>query len=332
MARPFGEGRRGNRRALALSWCFATVTAALTGSVHAQPVTTEEVAPPAYESTIEAGVTEFSAGRFDEARALFLQAHSIFPNARTLRGIGMTSCELRDYPEAVRTLRLALAESRRALTPEQRTQVAELLDRAETFVGRFAVPPTATDAVLYVDNERVDAGDGWPGAEGQLLLGVGEHDVSIRRPDGRRADAHVRVLGRADEALAIDLVPIADAPLATTRRRLVEASAAREVDPLPWVVFGTGAAATIVGGIMFGAGYADVQRVEGAVPGTEWSTLEPSYSRGPAIASAGLVVGAAGLGLAAIGLVWALSDDGSTSSASARLRIGPGSVSWEGTW
>jgi outer membrane protein assembly factor BamD (BamD/ComL family) len=42
-------------------------------------------------------VAEYEAGHYQEARALFRQAHEKQPTARTLRGIGMASFELRDY-------------------------------------------------------------------------------------------------------------------------------------------------------------------------------------------------------------------------------------------
>src|SRR5689334_12069641 len=72
-------------------------------------------APEGYEALIEAALTEFGAGHWEEARALFRQAHASFPNARTLRGMGMASFELRDYPEALGELGAALTDDRRPL-------------------------------------------------------------------------------------------------------------------------------------------------------------------------------------------------------------------------
>ena len=53
-------------------------------------------------------VAEYDAGHFQEARALFRQAHDKSPTARTLRGIGMCSFEMRDYVEAARALGASL--------------------------------------------------------------------------------------------------------------------------------------------------------------------------------------------------------------------------------
>jgi len=57
-------------------------------------------------------VAEYEAGHYQEARALFRQAHEKSPTARTLRGIGMASFELRDYVEATRALTASLRDVR----------------------------------------------------------------------------------------------------------------------------------------------------------------------------------------------------------------------------
>ncbi|MCZ7679746.1 MAG: sigma 54-interacting transcriptional regulator [Sandaracinaceae bacterium] len=64
-----------------------------------------------YRALIEEAVVEFDAGRFPEARSLFLRAHDLAPNARTLRGVGMASFEMRDYVEAYRALSSSLDET-----------------------------------------------------------------------------------------------------------------------------------------------------------------------------------------------------------------------------
>ena len=76
-------------------------------------------------------VAEYDAGHFQEARALFRQAHEKPPTARTLRGIGMCSFELRDYVEATRALGASLRETRRPLTAEQKRHAEALLSARE---------------------------------------------------------------------------------------------------------------------------------------------------------------------------------------------------------
>jgi Flp pilus assembly protein TadD len=74
-------------------------------------VASTEADSPAYREAIEHGLAEYRAGNFAEARALFLRAHAISPNARTLRGLGIVEYELRNYAEAIVRLRQALAST-----------------------------------------------------------------------------------------------------------------------------------------------------------------------------------------------------------------------------
>ena len=135
-------------------------------------------------------VAEYEAGRFEEARALFRSAHARSPSARTLRGIGMASFELRDYVEATRTLDESLHEKRRPLTDEQRRQVETLLARAETFIGRYTPRVDPADAVLLVDGRppRIEA-------DGTVLLSFGHHRFTARcagcTPDEKAVDLDV---------------------------------------------------------------------------------------------------------------------------------------------
>src|SRR5688572_4251575 len=84
-----------------------------------------------YDALIRQALVEYEATRYEEARALFRRAHQVSPNPRTLRGIGMSSYELRDYPAAFRALRdaLAMTGGDRALTPAHRVHVEQLLGR-----------------------------------------------------------------------------------------------------------------------------------------------------------------------------------------------------------
>ena len=120
-------------------------------------------------------VAEYDAGHFQEARALFRQAHEKSPTARTLRGIGMCSFELRDYVEAARALGASLRETRRPLTAEQKRHAEALLGRANTFVGRFTVKVKPESASLFVDGHPAELEP-----DGVLLLPFGRHTLSLR--------------------------------------------------------------------------------------------------------------------------------------------------------
>jgi tetratricopeptide (TPR) repeat protein len=70
------------------------------------------------------------AGNWEEALALFRQAHALRPSARTLRGMGVASFEARHYADAIRYLTAAATETARPLTPEQLLAVEQLIPRA----------------------------------------------------------------------------------------------------------------------------------------------------------------------------------------------------------
>jgi hypothetical protein len=195
-------------------------------------------------------VTEYDAGRYDEARALFRLAHQKVPTARTLRGIGMASFELRDYVEAAHALAGALREERRPLTEEQRKQVEGLLARTETFVGRFSVRTQPASNDLLVDGQPATLE-----SDGSLLLGFGHHRITARCPACAPTEKtmEVEVLGGEHRELAIVFGPAVEPPAPDLALRTAPAApdqpAASGRDPTPWYWAG-GAAVGAVGAVV----------------------------------------------------------------------------------
>ena len=149
-------------------------------------------------------VAEYDAGHFQEARALFRQAHEKSPTARTLRGIGMCSFELRDYVEAARALGASLRETRRPLTAEQKRHAEALLSRANTFVGRFTVKVKPESASLFVDGHPAELEP-----DGVLLLPFGRHTLSLRCASCAPAekDQDIEVSGGEHKTVELELAP-----------------------------------------------------------------------------------------------------------------------------
>ena len=93
--------------------CFGSLAAALglicalsSGSARAQ-------ATDDPEELLKAALTEFKAGRWNEAYALFERLHREEPSARTLRGMGLSANESSRYSAAITDLKAALLEARR---------------------------------------------------------------------------------------------------------------------------------------------------------------------------------------------------------------------------
>jgi len=152
-----------------------------------------------YQRAITEGVAEFRRGNYDEAQALFRKAHKLDPNARTLRGMGMTAFEQRRYVEALGLLEQALAHQKKPLTGKQRAQISGLLERCRSFIARFELQLDPTDARLTVDSRpAVLEGD-------TLLLNPGEHEVVARAEGYMVLERRVLASGGETGRLALRL-------------------------------------------------------------------------------------------------------------------------------
>jgi tetratricopeptide (TPR) repeat protein len=155
--------------------------------------------PPEYRDAIERGLEEYRLGNFQEARDQFARAHAFHPNARTLRGLGFTAFELRNYVEAEDYLQSALDSREKPLEGNLRGETEQMLARARSYVGQIRLDLQPANAVVIVDGIRS------PDASGTLRLGVGDHVLEFRA-DGflgeRRA---LRVQGGQGQALKVAL-------------------------------------------------------------------------------------------------------------------------------
>lgn len=147
-------------------WLVATLALQL----HSTRVRAE---PDGYRAAIDEAISEFAAHRFEEARTLFLRAHGILPNARTLRGLGLADFELRDYVACVQHLDAALRSEAKPLEGELRTEAEALRTRAAGFVGRLTLRARPEASRLLVDGAQAD----WPVAP--LLLSLGTHTLEL---------------------------------------------------------------------------------------------------------------------------------------------------------
>jgi len=193
--------------ACAVAWLLITLpTGALAQSAAAEP--------PGYREAIDEAIAEYAAGRYPEARALFMRAHTLQPSARTLRGLGMAEFELRNYVEAARMLQQALSSQERTLDGDLRTATQALLTRAQGFVGRYALVLTPPSLKLSINNvpARLEP-------DGTLMLSIGDHALRAEA-DGYLPVSHtLRVNGGENTTLNISLerapAPVAVAPVAT---------------------------------------------------------------------------------------------------------------------
>jgi hypothetical protein len=188
---------------------LTAVALVISSSLAVSPAVAQETATDKYLETIKQAVKEFDLGNWQEARALFKQAHRMNPNARTLRGMGMAAYEMRNYLPALRDLQAALKETRKPLTGEQRQQVNQLIERIHAFLGRFQVVMEPPNATLQVDGQVVELDD-----DRELVLELGEHEVTAMASDYIEQTQKITVEGGENRELSFMLEPVPEEPVA----------------------------------------------------------------------------------------------------------------------
>jgi tetratricopeptide (TPR) repeat protein len=160
-------------------------------------------APPGYEQSVQRALREFELANYAEARAMLLSAHELYPNARTLRALGMVEYELKNYAACVAYMEQALASSERPLNDEQRERADELRKAAENYIGRYMLNVRPRNASVLVNGEAASFD-----AQGRLVLAVGDHELDVSAEGHRPLHRVLKVVGRQQQALDIVLVPV----------------------------------------------------------------------------------------------------------------------------
>jgi tetratricopeptide (TPR) repeat protein len=172
---------------------------------------------PEYSEAVSLGVAEFDARNFIEARAHFMHAHTLRPNARTLRALGMVAFELKKYVESVDYLGQALASKERPLAADQQRQAEELFARANGYIARLTLQVTPK-AELSVDGVPLRLPP-----DGALLLEAGDHVLELKAAGYISDRRKVEIRGGERETLRIALIALpretgAGAARATSKR------------------------------------------------------------------------------------------------------------------
>jgi len=130
-----------------------------------------------YRDLIEKALQEYALGHWPEARVFFSDAHAIWPNARTLRGLGMTCYEARSYVEAIGFLEQALSSKTQPLTPKLATEAQGILAQAKRFVSSAYISTTPARSEITLDDQPIRLRP-----DGAVLLDPGEHVLQVSRP------------------------------------------------------------------------------------------------------------------------------------------------------
>lgn len=258
-----------------------------------------------YRRVIARAVEEFDTGHWPEARALFEQAHDLYPNARTLRGVGMCAFEMREYDQAVRALLYALAEPRRALTAEQRAETEALIERAMSFIGRYSVTLEPSDAQITVDDAVVSLS-----SRLELFVPVGSHEIVVRAAGHQTLRRRIDVHGGERDDLRLVLV--------------AEGSTGFEDPPAAIALFVASGALLLAEPFAIGW-FVDREETLGSCldppPGFRCDNVDSLGGQRDAAIGLSLAFGIAALGAAAVGVVvWVIARN---DAEAARLACAP---------
>lgn len=288
-----------------------------------------------YRKAIKDGVAEYEARHFEEALSYFRKAHQVYPNARTFRGIGMASFELRDYVTAVRSLTAALDEQRKPLSPDQRKETQELIDRCRLFVAIYTLKISPPEAQATVDANPVELEP-----DGTLMLGLGVHTIEARLKGYRTRSLSVPVRGGERKELQITLEPIAIAPRQPPQvgtlppnTPVVEPAPPTHSDQISstfWFASGGAAAvATTAAGIYWGLQFSELSSCRNPPAGVKpnpcknESTIKMQWNAGAAMT---VVAGAATVTFVTLGIL-ARRNEAESSKRSGDLACYPGLLS-----
>lgn len=268
--------------------------------------------PASYEDALEHAAQAYSLGHYTEARFFYARAHALQPNARTLRGLGLTCYASQSYVEAIAYFKQALAAP---LGEELHEELTQRLAQAEQLVTRVHLTLEPSDAELEVDHEARALTDG------VLLLDPGTHQLSASAA-GHRSVQQLILAAGGEPRVALRLTPTAATPVAASPPVSSGGS-----DLAPYIVIAAGGAAFVAGAVFVGIAAADKDAVESAGQGVSWRELEPRYHRGRTFFPVGFALMGVGFAGAAAGLTWKLWP---SQREHAGLRVSPLGVELKG--
>lgn len=218
------------------------------------------LADQGYDAVVADALEAQAQGEFARSHALFEIAHRLSPNARTLRGMAVTSFQAGSFLSAVTEIDAALAHPVKPLDGELREGALALRAQAEAQLGRLTLrvePPELSIVSLHVD-QVASSLEAMP-----MLLAPGPHSVSVVVEGDLAQTQRLTIAKGAHHTLIVRFSPrpaAAPAPPASDETP-VPASMTSPARPaqrvrsvLGWtsLALGAGAAATAVGVYVLG--------------------------------------------------------------------------------
>lgn len=186
------------------------------------------VAKP-YQSHVEQALVHYQNQHYVEAWRMFSAANRLWPNARTLRGIGRALYELRQYREAIDFFEYAEESPKHPLSAALRHEVRGLKKKARAALAHVKVQLSPTEATLTIDGLEE-----FLGPNQELTLDPGAHSVHVTAPGYEPEQRNVKLAQAERTAWHFELTPLALAtPLDPLLKATAQTSTAQSGPPSP---------------------------------------------------------------------------------------------------
>jgi hypothetical protein len=309
-----------------------------------QEAATSSVEPTAEQKKeasqrFEKGVSFYRDGEYQAALLEFKRAYELFPNYRVLYNLGQTSRELKDHASALVAFERYLAEGDK-IDAARKRDVENWIAELRTKVARVSVATNVPGAEITVDDLLVGT---TPLAE-PILLNAGRRKVSATLSGHVPVQRYIDVAGADTAELSLELVSlVAPAPTGPARADATPPPAPKKVESRSprwaWVGLATTGALGVATGIL-GVRALDSQSELDSLltQRTTTAELEDARSQTESFALATDIVGAITIAAAATTVVLFVVEsgggdaDGAEASSSARLRLGPGALYFDGSF
>jgi PEGA domain len=200
-----------HRAALALSLAAGAALSAPAAAQQPPPPPPADAAAPARplaESLTGMARAEYEGGRilyadkdFGNAIVKFEKAHELARDPRLLWNIAVCEKNLRRYSRMLRTIRRYQSEAARLLSPDERTQAAEIIKTVETFVSALKLTSSEAGAEVYVDDEKLGV---TPLVE-PVMVDVGKRRIRVVKAGFREVVLTPEVVGGGELVLDVPL-------------------------------------------------------------------------------------------------------------------------------
>jgi hypothetical protein len=241
-----------------------------------------------YDALVAQALAAQESSDFERSHRLFSEAHTLAPNARTLRGMGVASYRAGAYVRAIAELEAALVHPDKPLSDELRGAVETLCRRALGRVGTLSLQVSPAEAQLAIDGTPVY------GAErSRLLLEPGKRKLSLRAAGYEERLLELQVVAGMQQSLTVSLTPVSTAAATQVSEsssenadaghlqapRQPERARSSSLLRASYGLIGLSAVAGTTAGVLAGVAKARVTRIARACRETDSEACSPAQKR-----------------------------------------------------